>query len=291
MKRIILILIIPFILSSCLRLDDNLFNPIVLDEYKLDQFEGDVDFRLGSEYDIPDSLVHVFTLNSGGNKIYAVYIGDTARINSDTVIVYCHGNGRHIDFFWPRAKILANVGNKNRFGVLMMDYRGYGLSKGIPTEEGLYEDVDACFNWLKEKGLENSRLAVYGFSMGTAPATKLAGNARSMRPSWLILEAPFASAEVMAQDAAILAIPGSFFVNLKIDNAEQIKKVQQPFLWIHGYMDDYLSIHTHGEVVFKNYKGTDGRASRISNAGHSNIPNTWGFKEYTDAIAIFLGGI
>ena len=217
---------------------------------------------------------------SSATKIYAIYIGNINRIATDTVIMYCHGNAEHMDFYWPRAKLLANTKSKNRFGVLMVDYRGYGLSDGKPSENGLYADVDAALKWLQNKGLTNNRLVMYGFSMGTAPATKLSAENYSMKPSKLLLEAPFASAEVMVQDASGLAMPGEFFTNLKINNAEEIKMVQQPFFWIHGEADDFLNINTHGEVVYNNYTGIYKEAHRIPNAGHSTIETTMGFQNY-----------
>ena len=70
-------------------------------------------------------------------KIHAVYLGNIADIATDTIILYCHGNRDHLDFYWPRIKLLANVGGKNRYGVLAMDYRGFGLSEGPATEEGM----------------------------------------------------------------------------------------------------------------------------------------------------------
>ncbi len=301
MKKILLIyrfflLLAIVAICSCSRLDDNLFNPNEneITEYKLDNYTGEVDFRVGPSYKIHDSLIHLFTLNSQASgeanptKIWAVYIGSLHRIKSDTVIVYCHGNKDHMDFYWPRAQLLANAGGKNRFGVLMMDYRGYGLSEGEPSEDGLYADVDAALQWLKMNGLTNARLIMYGFSMGTAPATKLTAEPRSMTPLKLILEAPFASASAMVQDATGLALPGKFVTDLRINNAEEIKKVQQPFLWIHGEEDDFLSLKTQGEVVYKNYKGVYKEAHRIPGANHSNVPNTMDFENYLKVITEFI---
>jgi pimeloyl-ACP methyl ester carboxylesterase len=220
-------------------------------------------------------------------KIYAVYIGNPQRITTDTVIMYCHGNKDHLDFYWPRAQLLANTKNKNRYGVMMVDYRGYGLSEGKPSEEALYADVDAALQWLKSRGLTNNRLIMYGFSMGSAPATKLTAEPRSMTPSKLMLEAPMASAEAMVRDASGLALPGSFATDLKINNAEIIKKVKQPLFWIHGVEDDFLGMKTQGEVVFKNHTGLK-EAHRIPDAGHSNVPNKFGFQNYLKAVGDFI---
>ena len=293
--RAILIIAIVFIFSSCLRLDDNLYNLTdKITEYKLDNYTGENDFVLDNSYQIQDSLVHLFTLSSKTSSesvattIRGIYIGSLSKIKTDTVIMYCHGNKWHMDFYWQRAKLLAHVSGKNKYGVLMIDYRGYGLSEGKPTEDGLYADVDAALQWLKINGLSNSRLMIYGFSMGTAPACELTSKPRSMTPSKIILEAPFASADVMANDGSGLNMPGSFFTNLKIDNAEEIQTISQPFCWIHGTNDNFLNINTHGEVVYKNYKGNYQEAHRIDGADHGEIPVKMGFVNYLNTLSTFI---
>lgn len=126
------------------------------------------------------------------------------------------------------------------------------------------------------------------FSMATAPATKLTAEPRSMKPAKLMLEAPFASAEVMVQDATGLALPGAFATDLKINNAEEIKSIQQPFFWIQGIDDHYLNITTTGELVYKNYKGPYKEAHRIPGAEHNSVPNTMGFQNYLKTAGDFI---
>ncbi len=289
MKRLIALSFVLGLFSACLRLDSNFYNlSDKITEYKWDNYTGEQDFKLGSAYDIADSMHTTFTLNSEGFKIYATYIGDINRIAIDTVILYCHGNKWHMDFYWQRAKLLAHTNGKHTYGVLMLDYRGYGLSEGKPTEAGLYTDVNTTMQWLQSKGLTDNRLILYGFSMGTAPATELTANPRTLRPLKLILEAPFASSAVMAADGAGINVPGSFVTNLKIDNAEEIKKVKQPLCWIHGTNDNFLNIKTHGEVVFKNYSGTYKVAHRIENADHGEVPVLTGFENYLKIMGDFI---
>ncbi len=294
MKKIILLLITVTIFMGCFDLDNNLYNPSKISEYKLDNYTGDTDFHLDLSYRIPDSLVHIFTLasqssdESSATTIYAIYIGSITRIATDTVIMYCHGNKDHMDSYWTRGELLANTGSKNRFGVMMIDYRGYGKSEGESSENGLYADVDAALKWLKSNGLSDSRLVMYGFSMGTAPATKIAAENYSMKPKKLMLEAPFASAETMIQDASGMDLPGDFFTTLSINNGEEIKSVSQPFFWIHGEADDFLNIDTHGQVVFDNYSGSYGEAHRIPGANHKTIQTTMGFQSYMDVIEGFI---
>ncbi|HEY3876344.1 MAG TPA: hypothetical protein VGM92_12790, partial [Candidatus Kapabacteria bacterium] len=119
--------------SGCFNLDANLLNPgPTISQYSLQNFTGAVDFRLDSSYAIPNNFIDLITLKSQGvgesspTMIYATYLGDTNRIGIDTVIVYCHGYNHNMDFYYPRAQLLANIGGKDRFGVMMMDYRSFG---------------------------------------------------------------------------------------------------------------------------------------------------------------------
>ena len=272
-----LLIVLCLLFNGCLKLDSNLYNPDnSITEYRLDAYEGDVRFTLNDTYKIPDSLIHIFTLDSYDDqtvaKIYAIYIGSLSRISTDTVIMYCHGNASHMDTYWQRAKLLANVGGKNRFGVLMIDYRGYGLSEGTPSEEGLYADVDAGLDWLKSRGLTPERLIMYGFSLGSAPATELSAFPRTLKPSKLILEAPFASSRVMIEDGTGLALPASFLTDTYVDNAAKIVSVSQPFLWLHGEADHFLSMKTHGQVVYDRYTGSYKAQYIVPDADHSEVP-------------------
>ena len=295
MKYRLLLIIIGFTFSSCFKLDDNFFNSDnSIDEYKLDAYNGEQDFVLDNSFNISNNYINIFTLNSlapsetSPTNIYALYIGDLNTINTDTVIMYCHGNKWHMDFYWQRAKLIAHTGGKNNYGVLMIDYRGYGLSDGKSSEASLYADIDAGLQWLKGKGLTNDRLIMYGFSMGTGPATQLTANPRSLTPSKLILEAPYASIEVMVQDASVLNLPGSFVTSLEIENAEEIKKVNQPLMWVHGTNDLFLNIETHGQVVYNNYNGIYKEAHKIEGADHGEIQIYMGYSNYLSKLNSFI---
>jgi hypothetical protein len=293
MKRVVLYFNAAISLNACLRLDSQFFNVQELTEYELDNYTGERELpELPDAYDVDAENVHLFSLKSDDNgdvqTIYAIYLGDTARIATDTVIVYCHGNKHHMDFYWNRAKLMAHVGGEHRYGVLMMDYRGYGMSTGTTTESGLTTDVNTCMHWLKDHGLTSDRTILYGYSLGSAPATTLAADPQALAASKLLLEAPFASAEVMVQDAALAALPASYFTDIRVDNAEKIQYVDQPFCWIHGINDDFLKIDTHGQVVYDHYHGAYQEAHRIPEAVHNNVPAVMGYEEYLRVVGEFV---
>lgn len=295
MKKLIVLFFCLTVLFSCRkRLDDFLFNPDnTVTEYLLDDFTDETSLIVGSEFDIADSMIHRFTIpmefNGESYTIGAVYVGDMSKIASDTVILYCHGNKDHIDFYWPRQKLYANLGGKNTFGVLMFDYPGYGISTGKTSEENMYSSTSVAMQWLKDKGLTNDRMIMMGYSLGCAPVCELtAKGSYPMQPHKIIIESPFASAEVLVQDAAGLNMPASYFINLKIDNAEEVKSITQPMLWIHGMDDTFLNIETHGEIVFKNYNGLYGEAVRVPGGEHEDTPFVFGYDNYSTTLLNFI---
>lgn len=290
MKKGIYIIIVSLGFMSCLDLDPLLFNPNTdITEYKLEDFTGEQEIEVDA-YQVADSLTTIFTLEVGEKKekIYAVYIGNVDSIQTDTVFLYLHGNAGHIDYYWPRTKLLANVNGKNNYGVLMIDYRGYGLSEGTPSEANIYEDARVAVSWLAEKGLTSDRFLMYGFSLGSAPALELTANGAALSPTKVMLESPFASAEVMVQDGSGLALPGSFFTNLKIDNAEEIKKINQPLYWVHGIDDDFLALETHGKVVYENHNGRYKIAYTIPETNHGDVPKVMGYEAYIESLEQFI---
>lgn len=49
----------------------------------------------------------------------------------------------------------------------MLEYRGYGLSQGSPSEEGLYMDAQAGIDFLAARNdINTSEIIVFGRSLG-----------------------------------------------------------------------------------------------------------------------------
>lgn len=51
--------------------------------------------------------------------------------------------------------------------ILMLEYRGYGLSQGSPSEEGLYMDAQAGMDYLSSRtDINANEIIVFGRSLG-----------------------------------------------------------------------------------------------------------------------------
>ena len=295
MKKILFITAILGLSIACRkRLDSFLFNPSQIESYQLDAYQGELTLDLNGQYNVPDSLIHQMEwdveLEEGSSKMSAIYIGNIDDIATDTIILYCHGNKDHMDFYWPRQKLYAHTGGLGRYGVLMFDYPSFGLSEGKASEANLYRSTARAIQWLKDQGLENNRFVLFGFSLGSAAACEVGAHPDeyALAPSKLILEAPFASAEVMIQDAALLSMPGSFLVDLQIDNATEIRKISIPLLWIHGVDDSFLSVKSHGQPVYDNKLNGYKEAYLVPGGGHETTPFAAGYENYIAKLASFM---
>ena len=103
-----------------------------------------------------------------------------------------HGNAGNIGHRVPIAKVLEeNIG----CNVLMLEYRGYGLSTGDPDEEGIKIDAQTALDYIRQqKETKGGKIIVFGQSLGGAVAIQLvARNQEAGDIVGLILENTFTS--------------------------------------------------------------------------------------------------
>lgn len=158
------------------------------------------------------------------------------------VIVYFHGNGGNLGYRVSRLQQFAAAG----FGVLMPEYRGYGGNPGSPSEDGLYVDGGAALEFLDAKAIAANRRVLYGESLGTGVAVRMA--VRHDQVAALILEAPFTSVADVAQDRFPF-IPARLLVSDRFDSLSVIEKVKAPILIMQAEDDPVVPIR-FGRAMF-----------------------------------------
>ncbi len=86
-------------------------------------------------------------------------------------IVFFHGAAGNISTYQYITKPLVEDG----FQVVMVDIRGYGKSTGKPTHLNVAEDGQKMFDYLlTRKDIQNTKIYLYGASLGSQIATHLA---------------------------------------------------------------------------------------------------------------------
>jgi uncharacterized protein len=180
--------------------------------------------QLGTEFS-------AFTIDTAdGERLRAWHL---PRADAIAQVVYFHGNGGNLSVW---ADVLVGLW-RERLDVVALDYRGYGLSTGRPTERGLYRDVDATIAHV-DASLRRPDLPLiyWGRSLGTA----MAGYAATRgQPEGVVLEAGFPSARALFDRNPVMLVL-SAFATYRFATAEWMARVRIPTLVIHGDRDSVI---------------------------------------------------
>ncbi len=177
---------------------------------------------------------------SDGEKIHGWFIPSPAGATRRAVtVLFLHGNAGNISHRFEKLRILRDLGA----AVLIVDYRGYGLSGGRPGEAGLYRDARAAYDHLViERRVAPSDIVLYGESLGSAVAVHLATEAQV---GGLVLEAAFTSGADVGQ-AMFPFFPLRWLLRNRYDSLGKIPSVQAPILVLHSRNDEYFPLR-HAE--------------------------------------------
>ena len=157
-------------------------------------------------------------------------------------IVYFHGNAGSLE---NRIHKLNHFSEMD-VNFLIIAWRGFSGNKGKPTEQGLYEDGRSAINWLKNKGLKEEDIILYGESLGTGIATELSQNKNF---AGVILETPFTSM-VDAAKKFYPYIPVGLLLKDRYNNKHKIKNIFSPILIMHGEVDQIVPFEM-GKRIFE----------------------------------------
>jgi pimeloyl-ACP methyl ester carboxylesterase len=149
-------------------------------------------------------------------------------------VVYFHGNGGNLSVWLP---VLATL-HRMHLRVLAVDYRGYGLSSGSPSEAGLYRDAEAAVVEVRRQRIDGPRRPVvfWGRSLGGPVA---AAAARIEPPDGLILESTFADkAAVVRSNPVLRAL--NLFARYRFPTVELLETFREPVLVMHARRDSVI---------------------------------------------------
>jgi fermentation-respiration switch protein FrsA (DUF1100 family) len=210
-----------------------------------------------------------------GVALHAFFL--TGRPTGGRALLFLHGNAGNASHRLPNAAALARLG----VDVLLLDYRGYGLSQGRPSRAGVVADARAALAYLIEvRGYPPERIVLFGRSLGGAVAVAVAGDGPL---GGLILESTFTSLRDMARS---LAGPfGSLFVRSGFDSLAAIPRVRAPLIFFHGDRDRIVDFEL-GRRLYE--AAPEPKAFEvIPGAGHNDTVEVGGI-HYLERIGRFL---
>ncbi len=232
----------------------------------------------------PEKLSKNFQFKYKNQEVeeYNIKIKDGVEINGlhfkskkpKGVIYYLKGNSRSIKGWGKFAVDFTN----NGWDVIMIDYRGFGKSTGKRTIKGMHADVQRVYDEIK-KNVDEKYIVIYGRSLGTGFATKLAS---MNNPRLLILVCPYYS--ILKSMQRFIPLKSlSFVLRYPMPTFKWLKYVTCPIKIIHGTSDKTIPFSS--SLKLSKIKPKLTRLYPVIDGGHKNIHN---FESYHRAIKEIL---
>jgi uncharacterized protein len=224
------------------------------------------------DFNLPYENVSLTT--EDGVNLHAWWTGDTSI---PTTVLFFHGNAGNISNRLDRIRALKEP--KVRF--FLLDYRGYGKSGGKPSEEGLYRDATAAYQFLMKHSVPPKNVFIFGESLGGAVAAELATRVPC---AGVVLESTFTSLREMAEKHYPF-IPSALVPN-QFNTLGRIGEIRSRLLVIHGTADEIVPF----EMGRRLHEGAREPKSflEIPGAGHNDLYAVGG-ETYRSALLRFLG--
>lgn len=208
-----------------------------------------------------DSKKEVHWVECGDVQIPLIFMN---RFSPYTII-FSHGNAEDIGmcFEWFN-KFSRKIG----INVVCYDYEGYGLARGTPSEEKVYANIDAVYEYvLRTFELHPTKVILWGRSLGSGPSTYLAERLtkEGIKPAGLVLQSPPCSIFRVAFDFRF-TLPWDLFPNI-----DRMPNIDCCVWLIHGTRDELVPF-TNGEALFFATKPQyRHKPLWVTGGGHNNL--------------------
>jgi len=203
---------------------------------------------------------NVFAQAADGTKLHAWHLPGPPGA---PLVFYFGGNAEEVSWMLGEADAARNV------GWLLVDYRGYGLSEGSPTEQALAADA---LLWYDRFSPQAKKLIVFGRSLGSGVAVRLAAE---RKVDAVILVTPFDSMVAVGK-RHYPYLPVSLLLKHRFDSISHAPKMTAPLLCVVAMRDGIIPPE-HAKLLFDAWAGPK-RWVGLEEAGHNTIdahPNYW----------------
>ena len=156
-------------------------------------------------------------------------------------LLYFHGNAGNLNGRAGRVRLFGATG----WGELFLEYRGYGGNPGTPSEAGLDADARGAIAYLAGQNIASSRVILYGESLGTGVAVRLA---TEVPVAAVILDSPYTSIADMAQ-RRYWYFPARYLIHDRFELLARIARINAPLLVMQGERDQVVP-PAMGRAVF-----------------------------------------
>ncbi len=199
--------------------------------------------RLCVTKDLPADAERVSIKVAAGAELAGLVFQPAVANDTGYWILQLHGNADSAFSPWQlrHCRALRRAG----FGVMDIDYRGFGMTPGIASEAGMYEDAEAAYKALVRRGVPPSRVILLGHSLGSGPAVLLATRHRAAA---LVLFGAFTSIPDAAADRYPF-LPVRYAASVQFDSLARMSDVHMPVIITHSRTDTLVP-YSHALRLF-----------------------------------------
>ena len=220
--------------------------------------------------------VEEVTLTTADRKRLHGWFQRTPGTGRRPLLIYFGGNAEDLSFLPDKRDRVAG------WSLLMVNYRGYGLSEGEPGQKPLFEDALLIHDaFARHDDVDPDRIAVMGRSLGSGVAAYLA----SQRPvRAVVLVTPYDSIERVAEEKFWFA-PVSLILKHPFDSLALAPRIDKPALFMVAGEDTTIP-EPHSRRLFDAWAGPK-QWQLVPRENHDTIDANDG---YWRVIGDFLNG-
>jgi len=190
------------------------------------------------------------------------------------LLIYFGGNAEEV------SGLVAEFSRISGWAVLLVNYRGYGLSEGQPSEAVLFRDALAVYDHVIQRpDVDVQRVVALGRSLGTGVATYLA----SQRPiAGVVLVSPYDSLVEVARGAYPF-LPVSVLLRHRFESAARASSIHAPLLVLVAAQDEIVRPERSRQLA--RAWGGPVRLEVLSDVDHNTVQS---HSDYWKLISAFL---
>ena len=208
-------------------------------------------------YQMPKPFEELFISTAEGVKINALYF---KKAESKGIIIYFHGNAGSL----ARWGEVVNDFSAFPYDFFIYDYRTYGKSTGVKSEDGMLHDAQFIVKYLKQFYKEEDMI-LYGRSLGSGLASYCG---TLFKVKTVILETPYYNLYDVARHYAPF-VPYKLLMKYSFRSDQYVQKIDCPVYIFHGTKDKIIP-YSSAEKLAKKLKPKD-KFITIPNGRHNNL--------------------
>ncbi|SDI60250.1 hypothetical protein SAMN04488123_103326 [Natribacillus halophilus] len=209
-----------------------------------------------------DHVEEVSFQSKDDERLHGWLLHPQQRESEDTqLLIYYGGNAEELSMQIPEMSA-----HLEDWSVLLVNYRGYGMSEGSPGEEVLYADALTIYDEIRDQ-LEGeiTSTVLMGRSLGTGVATKVASE---REVDGLVFVSAFDTFTEVAR-LQFPFLPVSWLLQHEFDSLSRINDTSAPLLAIAGDNDEIVP-KERSRALLANYEGTV-QFETLAERGHNDL--------------------